>query len=192
MPLCWPQSEKEKLSAELLDETADIEAVRLPFTPAMQALLRTQKQKLKADWFNVLANFSETNFETYVYYWLIVNTRSFYFEMPNVEKQPPREDRMVLVEFGPEGYTVTSDRDYDAGEEVYVSYGRHDNDFLLVECQSSYSEAPVQAQDLTLKGADGFILDLNRWDCTSVDHILSKHLANTAAERQLQEAGYFG
>lgn len=99
MPLCWPQSEKETLSAELLDETADIEAVRLPFTPAMHALLRTQKQKLKADWFNVLAICPETYFETYVYYWLIVNTRSFYFEMPNVEKQPPREDRMVLCPF---------------------------------------------------------------------------------------------
>lgn len=73
-----------------------------------------------------------------------------------------------------------------------MSYGRHDNDFLLVECQFSKLGAPIEAIDLTLNGADGFILDLNRWDCTSVDHLLSKHLANAAAERQLQEAGYFG
>lgn len=25
----------------------------------------------------------------------------------------------------------------DAGDEVYVSYGRHSNDFLLVECKRS-------------------------------------------------------
>lgn len=99
MPLCWHQNKKDAWSAELLDEPAEVDTVRLPLTPAMHDLLRTQKKKLKADWSSVLAIFPETCFETYVYCWLIVNTRSFYFEMPKVERQPPREDRMVLCPF---------------------------------------------------------------------------------------------
>lgn len=65
-----------------------------------------------------------------------------------------------------------SDKVYEIGDEVFVSYGRHSNDFLLVEY--------------------GFILDNNRWDSTSVDHLLMNHLHNTAVEEQLRKAGYLG
>ena len=52
--------------------------------------------------------------------------------------------------FQADGFTIVSDREYskrlpsdlfmcsstDAGEEMYISYGNHSNDFLLAECWS--------------------------------------------------------
>ncbi|KAL9605517.1 MAG: hypothetical protein Q9179_001273 [Wetmoreana sp. 5 TL-2023] len=187
VPLCWQQSGSAALSEELLDETKASDGVRLPFPPAMCLLLQEQKRKLRADWEAISNIRPETSFERFIYYWLIVNTRSFYFEMPNVKKHPRREDRMALcpfidlfnhndsgcnVQFGEGGFIVTSEKAYEAGEEICVSYGQHSNDFLLIEY--------------------GFVLNNNRWDSTSLDHILMKRFMGTQAEKQLQEAGYLG
>lgn len=78
----------------------------------------------------------------------------------------------------------------DVGDEIYVSYGRHSNDFLLVECKVPMDR--IKAWELTLKEIDGFMLDSNRWDCTPVDHVLKNYLLDTPAEEQLQRAGYLG
>lgn len=37
------------------------------------------------------------------------------------------------VEFGPDGFEITSNQVYKKGEEIYISYGKHSNDFLLAE-----------------------------------------------------------
>lgn len=42
-----------------------------------------QEKKLKADWNIVSRVFPDKTLPVYTYYWLIVNTRSFYFEIPN-------------------------------------------------------------------------------------------------------------
>ncbi|KAL8645578.1 MAG: hypothetical protein Q9226_007239 [Calogaya cf. arnoldii] len=150
-------------------------------------LLRKQRKKLKADWKKVGEALPNISFERYVHFWFLVSTRTFYFEMPNVKTHPPRNDRIVMcpfmdlfnhndtgcnVHYADTGYTVTTDKTYDAGDEVYVSYGQHSNDFLLVEY--------------------GFVLDSNRWDSTPIDHCLMTHLVNTSVEEQLQQAGYLG
>ena len=62
-------------------------------------LLQKQMRRLKQDWIIVSSAIAEISFDRYVYYWLIVNTRSLYFEMPNTKVHPPREDRMVLCPF---------------------------------------------------------------------------------------------
>jgi hypothetical protein len=42
------------------------------------------------------------------------------------------------VKFDGDGYTLSATEDYEAGDEVYMSYGSHPNDFLLAECKSSH------------------------------------------------------
>ena len=70
--------------------------------PAMfrgSSLLESQKQKLKADWSIVSKVSPVTGYDDYVYAWLIVNTRSFYYDLPLRLKPQCREDRMVLCPF---------------------------------------------------------------------------------------------
>lgn len=91
--------------------------------------------------------------QDYLYTWLLVNTRTFYHESPapsggTRHRRVAREDRMVLqpvadlfnhsgvgcaVTSTPTHFTITADRAYATGDEVAICYGKHHNDFLLVE-----------------------------------------------------------
>ncbi|CCC09296.1 unnamed protein product [Sordaria macrospora k-hell] len=114
--------------------------------------------------------------DDYLYAWLLVNTRTFYHETPKTKKFK-KEDKMVLqpvadlfnhtsydpsaeekeggnkktcsVAFSPTAFTITTTRPYSAGEEVYICYGNHSNDFLLIEY--------------------GFLFDENVWDEVCID-----------------------
>ena len=159
MPICWSEAGKHPMSKELIEEPEEKDGIHLILPPAIErienkafdpksgtsrvhGLLPAQRRKLRADWALVSGLLPETSFERYCYNWLIVNTRSFYFEMPNVKKHPPRADRMVMcpfvdlfnhndsgvsqplvpsllllmdqcdVKFEANGYTVISDKDY--------------------------------------------------------------------------------
>jgi hypothetical protein len=79
-------------------------------------------------------------------------------------------DRGCDPEANAKGYSVTADRDYKAGEEVYVSYGAHSNDFLLVEY--------------------GFILQENSCDSLSLDHLILP-LLSSAQVALLKEDGFY-
>lgn len=63
------------------------------------ALLIRQEKKLKADWSFVSNVFPDRTFAEYTYYWLIVNTRSFYFEVSGRKAARNHDDRMVLCPF---------------------------------------------------------------------------------------------
>ncbi|KAM0508311.1 hypothetical protein ACHAP8_000528 [Fusarium lateritium] len=67
------------------------------------------------------------------------------------------------------GYSVQADRAYKRGEEVYVSYGPHSNDFLLTEY--------------------GFILDTNRWDEVHLDEVILP-LLNKTQRAELESVGF--
>jgi hypothetical protein len=71
----------------------------------------------------------------------------------------------------PSGYSVTADRAYAAGEEVYVSYGPHTNDFLLVEY--------------------GFILEANANDAVGLDHLIVPRLSSEQVD-VLKEDSFYG
>ena len=64
-----------------------------------QGLLQKQEEKLKKDWSVVSKVFSDASYDKYTYNWLIVNTRSFYYDLLKMDKTLPREDRMVLCPF---------------------------------------------------------------------------------------------
>jgi len=117
--------------------------------------------------------------------WLLVNTRSFYYTTPRLEKVP-NDDRLALLPvadlfnhadvgcdttFSTESYTFKADRAYRAGEEVHISYGGHSNDFLLTEY--------------------GFLLTENRWDAVCLDDVVLPNL-NKEQKDILEEIGYLG
>lgn len=64
-----------------------------------KAPMYQQEKKLKADWDVVSKVFPGQTLPEYTYYWLIVNTRSFYFEVTGREAVQNHDDRMVLCPF---------------------------------------------------------------------------------------------
>lgn len=151
-----------------------------------QGLLPKQERKLRQDFERVFSAIPDANFQKYTYYWLIVNTRSFYYIPPGGEVPRNRDDAMALcpfvdyfnhadtgcpVTFDDYGFMVRSDTDYEPGEELYVCYGNHSNDFLLTEY--------------------GFILAENRWDTIFLDDIILEDL-NWQVKRTMERHNYLG
>ncbi|KAF2089992.1 SET domain-containing protein [Saccharata proteae CBS 121410] len=179
MPMRWEDQEKDLL------------------TPYAREMLAKQESKIAKDWDAVHAHLpSNPSRELYTYYWLIVNTRTFYWDYPkpvstkgrprNKKQKLVPDDCMALcpfmeyfnhadegchVDHDAWGFTVTADRNYETGEEIFVSYGNHSNDFLLVEY--------------------GFVLERNKWDVCVIDHSLLARLS-TSQQRSLEEKGFLG
>lgn len=156
--------------------------------PAL-SLLQNQLIKFDSDWiiFQESQPTSTITKDIYLYNWLLVNTRTFYHETPKTRRlRLPRDDRMVLqpvadlfnhsssgcgVSFDDAHFTITTDRAYATGEEVFICYGRHGNDFLLVEY--------------------GFVLDSNKWDEVGLDELILPELTQRQKD-YLDEAGFLG
>lgn len=200
MPLLWPdimrnrfdssRRDVEKRSSLLppaigSDHWLELSTDGLGISPG---LLLKQERNFKRDWSIVERVVPDACKDTFLYYWLVVNTRTFYYELPGLNGKRPKEDRMVMcpfvdyfnhadqgcdVAFDENGYTVTADKNYDAGQEIYVSYGSHSNDFLLVEY--------------------GFILDKNKWDYLPLDDLLLPSILRQRHRRdKLEREGYLG
>lgn len=133
---------------------------------------------------------AKDNYNRYVYNWCVVNTRCFYYVRDGEEPPENSDEAMALcpfmdyfnhsdhgceVTFDRTGYTLKADRDYTLGEELYVSYGNHSNDFLLTEYW--------------------FILDKNSHDVLMLDDIVLATLTGGTrwqASKKLADAGYCG
>lgn len=173
-----------------------------------QALLGRQQAKFARDWAAVepaLAALSAGGGDgvtraEYMYFWLLVNTRSFYHvpARPGAASASAREDRMVLqpvadlfnhdadaaagiadsggggavVAFDAAGFSVAAgSKGYASGEEVHICYGRHGSDVLLVEY--------------------GFVPGKNRWDEVGLDEAVLPELGEAQREL-LEEVGFLG
>ncbi|CAI6033318.1 unnamed protein product [Clonostachys chloroleuca] len=167
VPLLWPEALQELLPAEA------------------KSLLIKQKAKYEADWEAFRTGFPKQDRQNYLYAWFLVGTRTFFFDSPEMTLYP-LHDRLSLlpvadlfnhsatgceVSFQDEGYTITTDRHYDAGEEIFTSYGDHTNDFLLAEY--------------------GFVLEHNPWDKICLDDLIIPKLSATQIST-LKEKGYSG
>ncbi|KAI9879918.1 MAG: hypothetical protein M1830_006585 [Pleopsidium flavum] len=205
MPIMWSRSVTKTLSRNEYDtETLPSTLGVRPLPPAIgghwstihlwdtlhqsnPGLLTKQEEKFKKDWTRVSSVISGADRGRYMYYWLIVNTRTFYYELPGKKRKMARDDCMALcpfadyfnhkdegcdVAFVENGFVITSDRDYEPGEEIYVSYGTHNNDFLLTEY--------------------GFILPTNKWDSLLLDDLMLNHPTTWQQKKQLERAGYLG
>ena len=62
-------------------------------------LLQKQEAKLRRDWRGVREVFPGADFERYRHAWLLVNTRSFYYDLPLRLEPKTHDDRMVLCAF---------------------------------------------------------------------------------------------
>lgn len=161
-------------------------ALQALLPPAAASLLQNQYRKFDLDWGLVSKAYPDIEKEKYHYAWLIVNTRTFFWTFPDVRKKLKTDDCMALspfadyfnhaaegchVDFDASGFTVASDRDYAEGEEVYISYGCHSNDFLLAEY--------------------GFVMEDNRWDQVSLDEPILESLSEENQQR-LKDEGFLG
>ncbi|KAI9677829.1 MAG: hypothetical protein M1822_008141 [Bathelium mastoideum] len=166
--------------------------------PRAASHLEEQRVRLERDWVaatsdSILADTLSLR-ETFTYCWLLVNTRCFYWDYPFLPKhsqkrrklsQEPQEcmamcpfidcfnhgSRGCEVNFTQKGYTVTCDRDYAVGEQLFISYGSFDNDFLLIDY--------------------GFLLPhpINSSDSISLDHHILARLSPSQIDH-LKGAGY--
>ena len=163
---------------------------------AASTLLTNQLTKLNKDWTDLSPHIPSISKDLFTYTWLIVNTRTFYWNYPDLPNSHPRlpkpkkkltgDDCYAMCPFmdyfnhsdvgcDPQadkvGYSVTADRNYKAGEEVFVSYGAHTNDFLLAEY--------------------GFILESNKRDAVPLDHLIVPALDDEQMAA-LKEDGFYG
>ncbi|KAL7938319.1 hypothetical protein V8C35DRAFT_291630 [Trichoderma chlorosporum] len=170
LPICWPAK------------------LRSLLPPGTKTLLAAQQEKFSKDWALVTEAYPALEKDDYLYNWLLVNTRTFYHTDRTTEKLP-REDHMALQPVAdlfnhtPEGYcvasfddnffTFTTTRKHQTGEEVFIRYGAHANDKLLVEY--------------------GFTLpsSMNPWDETCLDSYICPSM--TSDQRNILEAaGFWG
>lgn len=178
-------------------------ALQALLPPAAAALVENQKRKLLIDWTAVSTAFPDLEYDTYLHAWLLINTRTFYFVSPTALNAPPnRDDCLALspfadyfnhtsftnpsapassqagpqpceISFTPAGYDIRSSVPIKKGQEIYISYGNHSNDFLLAEY--------------------GFILpdSNNAWDEIPLDACILP-LFSTAQKSALDAAGFLG
>jgi hypothetical protein len=64
-----------------------------------QNLLPQQEKRLQQAWDSVVAAFPDTDWESFSYHWLIVNTRCFYYLMPGEEPPEDSNDAMAMLPF---------------------------------------------------------------------------------------------
>ncbi|CAK42636.1 uncharacterized protein An15g06840 [Aspergillus niger] len=119
--------------------------VGVDYDTRYQNLLSQQEKRLKDAWANVVKVYPETEWKMFAYYWCIINSRSFYYVSPGKDEPEDWNDAIGMVPFADYFNHVDDAVGLSLclcticirkGEEVYMSYGNHSNDFLLIECQS--------------------------------------------------------
>ncbi|KAG0642924.1 hypothetical protein HOY80DRAFT_880739 [Tuber brumale] len=182
----WPKAKEFRGSMPLMwsAEEADL----LP--PSTKRLLDEQRGKFKKDFKAVGQKGFKFTKQEYMWAWIVVNTRTlFYKPTHSAYNDLPREDCMALcpfidyfnhsddgckVQLTPTGFTVSAtEPSHPANTQLFVTYGSHSNDFLLVEY--------------------GFNLPLgkNKWDEVSITPSLLP-LLSEEHKRVLSREGFLG
>ena len=114
MPILWPRYVRSRVMSST--STNPVPSTGLfPLPPAIGGqwarqnpsytshgaanLLHKQEMRLEKDWAVVSRVLPDAEYDKYVYNWLIVNTRSFYYELSCVKRTRSRSDCMVLCPF---------------------------------------------------------------------------------------------
>jgi hypothetical protein len=169
LPLLWSEEEQAALPR------------------SARALLAQMKERLRKDW-EAVREVMAVDEEVYKWAWVVVNTRTLFYPHKNKRKggEEDKGGNMTMCFFidyfnhtsaphacrailGESGYTVTTTADIECGEEIFVAYGHHSSDFLLVEY--------------------GFVPESNDWDALLLDPWLQPLLGKW--EGLLREQGYW-
>lgn len=142
-----------------------------------------QRRKFEADYKAAYA-VETIDKQEFLWAWLCVNSRCIYMSLglskeDNLTMAPyvdylnhsDHGEETVIIDINAQSMTVVTTKEYNEGEEVYLSYGAHDNLFLLCEY--------------------GFILQSNKWDSLDITEELIR-LMNGHHRQVLQDLGYFG
>ncbi|KAL2864522.1 uncharacterized protein BJX67DRAFT_373875 [Aspergillus lucknowensis] len=167
--------------------TFDKRPVDIEYGTRYQNLLAQQEKRLQDAWTHVVAAFPDTDWKTFAYHWSIIGTRSFYYISPERGEPEDWNDALAMVPFADyfnhaddstcearfdgKAYKFTATRRYEEGEEIYICYGSHSNDFLLVEY--------------------GFCLDNNPSDAIYLDDVIFQELAE-AEQKELSAYNCLG
>ncbi|QYT01466.1 SET domain-containing protein [Trichoderma simmonsii] len=158
IPMLWPRELSDLLPLESRDN------------------LRKREKEFQSGWSVFNDAFPEVPYEEYAYAWMVVNTRTFYNETPETLKYP-WEDRLALIPvadlfnhsddgckvyYSPNAYHIVAGRAYKKGEELFISYSRHSNDYNLLEY--------------------GFIPDENPSDDVYIDDVVFPKLSKSQKE----------
>ncbi|KAL2786557.1 hypothetical protein BJX66DRAFT_328524 [Aspergillus keveii] len=187
MPILW-QENSCLLPPSISGRWKNVQKRKLEFEyeSSHQNILAQQRMRLRDAWRSVVAVFPETDWEAFSYHWLIVNTRSFFYLMPGHEPPEDRNDAMALlpladyfnhsdvacnVKFDGHEYVFRAVKAYNIGEEIFMSYGPHTNDFLFTEY--------------------GFYLDSNQSEALYLDDIIFQDL-NPSLQEELNLQQYYG
>lgn len=156
VPLMWPPGLRRLLPA------------------GMRTRLQEQESMFVRDWAAFSGGFPAISRSHYIYAWLLVNSRTFYYETTRTAAYPwidrlaqlPVADLFnhsavpgCKVSFSAKGYEVVAIDDFGAGQEMSISYGDHSNDYLLVEY--------------------GFVMQSNRCDDVHLDDVILPRLDKT-------------
>ena len=106
MPILW-KSSCSRLPDLLLPPTIrdpcitgrDSAPVQESGRPTDAYLLAQQRVRLQRDWNAALGAVPDLDYEEFLYHWLVVNTRCFYYDLPLSMKVRSRDDKMVLCPF---------------------------------------------------------------------------------------------
>ncbi|KAI1328632.1 SET domain-containing protein [Xylariaceae sp. FL0255] len=165
---------------------------RLPLRS--RQLLEKQKAKYARDWAAYITAFPHFGpkwggQEVYEHAWLLVNSRTFYYDDVALKNRPgtTTDDHLALqpvadlfnhsdepgcrAAYGSDGFSFRATTAHRKGDEIKIGYGRHSNDFLLVEY--------------------GFTLEPNCWDETLLDEVILSRF-NEKQKDKLEEFGFLG
>lgn len=110
MPILWPQSLRGLSTPSSTGSflppsisgrwnTIAKRKSEIEYESSHQNLLPEQEKRFQQAWDSVVAVLPDADRESFSYHWLIVNTRSFYYLMPDEEAPEDRNDAMALLPF---------------------------------------------------------------------------------------------
>lgn len=106
MPILWPEHLEASKPTSIFPPSASgnwntisTKPLDVEYETKYQNLLTQQRKRLNRSWEDVISVFPNTDWDSFSYYWLIINTRSFYYVPPGAEDPEDWNDALGLIPF---------------------------------------------------------------------------------------------